>query len=112
MELVDIRQTFRLIKYSFGVITPISFTMHAAAAFRKPCIALAGGGEDVSWENYSYEGFNYLHTIGSFACCHAGGCWKSECDNVTTSGMQSCMAIITPELVSDLVQELSKKFGF
>ena len=107
LDIYNIRQTMRMIKYSQGVITPISWNMHCAAAFHKPCIALAGGGEDVCWENYKYDGFNYLHTIGSFPCCNGGGCWKNTCENKEEDGTQKCMELIKPEIIINLI----KKYG-
>jgi len=107
LDKYNIRQTMRMIKYATGVISPISWNMHCAAAFKKPCIALAGGGEDISWENYKYEGFNYLHTIGSFDCCRAGGCWKDKCDHLEADGTQECMEIIKPEVVINLIKKYS-----
>jgi len=104
----DVRETLRLIYHSSGVITPISFTMHGAAAFEKPCITLAGGGEHVSWENYEYDGFHYLHTIGSFPCCSGGGCWKDKCDNTEEDGTQKCMELIKPKIVTDLIWKHSE----
>lgn len=107
LDKYNVRETMRLIYHSQGVISPISWNMHCAAAFKKPCIALAGGGEDVSWENYKYYGFNYLHTIGSFDCCQSGGCWKDTCINKEEDGTQKCMQIITPDIIINLV----KKYG-
>lgn len=105
LDRYNVRQTMRMIYHSQGVITPISWNMHCAAGFHTPCIALAGGGEDVSWENYNYDGFNYLHTIGSFSCCQSGGCWKDICINTEKDGTQKCMELIKPEIVIELIKK-------
>lgn len=102
----NVRETLRLIYHSKGVVTPVSFTMHAAAAWHKPCIAIAGGGEDVCWENYKYGSFNYIHTIGSLDCCNSGGCWKATCDNLDPdTKIQKCMKLITPEFLTDVIKQ-------
>jgi ADP-heptose:LPS heptosyltransferase len=93
-----------MIYHSQGVLTPISWNMHCGAAFHKPTIALAGGGEDVSWENYKYKGFHYLHTIGALECCQHGGCWKDLCTNKDNDDNR-CMAMIKPEIVIDKIKK-------
>jgi hypothetical protein len=75
----------------------VTMAMHAAAAFNKPCVVIAGGREQWSWEAYTkdnrianmrlgdskwqcpndgYVYHQYLHTIGQLDCCRTGGCWK------------------------------------
>lgn len=104
LDKYNIRDTIRMIYHSQGVLTPISWNMHCGAAFHKPVVALAGGGEDVSWENYKYRGFHYLHTIGALECCQHGGCWKNDCTNKDEKGEQKCMAMIKPELVVNVIK--------
>lgn len=103
IDAYTIRNTFSLTYNSVGVVAPYTFIMHVGAAFKKPVIAIGGGGEDVCWENYDYDDFNLLHTIGSFDCCRAGGCWKSECINKNKDGNQKCMELIEPKIIKDLI---------
>lgn len=81
----DTRQLIRVIYHSVGVIAPVSFPMHLAAAIEmkqdfmrmtRPCIVLAGGREPTIWEAYTNHAF--LHTCGMLDCCQNGGCWKSR----------------------------------
>jgi hypothetical protein len=90
----DIRQFVRLMYHSVGVICPITFAMHLAAATpmrdvdnfgnrlpnHRPCIVIAGGREPVQWEAYPFH--QYLHRVGTMWCCNNGGCWKSRCQKV------------------------------
>ena len=84
----DLRQFIRLMYWADGVITPVSFPMHLAAAVgtppgkmqHRPCIVLAGGREASHWEAYTHHQF--LHTCGMLHCCEHGGCWKSRCEPV------------------------------
>lgn len=82
----SIRQFVRLMYHAEGVICPVSFAMHLAAAVPtrtdrlRPCVVLAGGREPAHWE--SYPGHQFLHTIGTLPCCATGGCWKSRCQKV------------------------------
>lgn len=93
----DIHDFFRLIYHSEGVICGITAAMHIAAVFDKPCVVIAGGREEVSWENYSNcfypESFGnickpvkvehtFLHTLGLLDCCESKGCWKDKLINV------------------------------
>jgi len=80
----DLRQFIRLMHHADGVITPVSFAMHLAAAVEtkperlrhRPCIVIAGGREPSQWEAYPHHQF--LHTNGMLSCCEHGGCWKSR----------------------------------
>jgi hypothetical protein len=90
----DLRQFVRLMYHSVGVICPITFAMHLAAAvpmrendnfgnrlpIHRPCIVIAGGREPVQWEAYPFH--QYLHRVGMLWCCNDGGCWKSRCQQV------------------------------
>ena len=81
--------------------------MHLAAAFDKPCVVLAGGREEPSWESYCDQA--YLHSIGKLECCELEGCWKchiGEC--VTINDKQRfplCMTMIKPEFVVNEVMQ-------
>lgn len=78
------RDFIRLVYHAEGVICPITFAMHLAAAVPqkpgrkrlKPCVVTAGGREAVHWEGYT--GHRFLHTTGSLPCCAQGGCWKAR----------------------------------
>lgn len=86
IDLTDCRgrDYIRLVYHAQGVITPISFGMHLAAAVPikpgltrwKPCVVIAGGRESPGWE--AYPGHQFLHTMGSLTCCAHGGCWKAR----------------------------------
>lgn len=117
----DTRQFVRLVHHADGVVCPVTFAMHLAAAVEtrpgKPknraCVVIAGGREPSQWEAYPHHQF--LHTNGALTCCDQGGCWKSRCQAVgdgdskdtdlclfpTEIGPQlqiaKCMHLITPE---------------
>jgi ADP-heptose:LPS heptosyltransferase len=84
----DIRQFVRLIYHASGVICPVTFAMHLAAAVEvKPgrpknraCVVIAGGREPSQWEKYPHH--RYLETNGALPCCDNGGCWKARCQPV------------------------------
>lgn len=80
----DTRQFVRLMYHAQGVLCPVTFAMHLAAAVEvkgghpknRPCVVVAGGREPMQWEVYPHH--QYLHTDGALACCDNGGCWKSR----------------------------------
>jgi ADP-heptose:LPS heptosyltransferase len=83
----NLRQLIRLIYHSVGVLCPVTFTMHAAAAIEskhkilnRPCVVIAGGREPTQWEAYPHHRF--LSVNGCLDCCENGGCWKSRCQKV------------------------------
>jgi ADP-heptose:LPS heptosyltransferase len=84
----DIRQFIRLMYHAQGVICPVTFAMHLAAAVEpgprgpknRPCIVIAGGREPPHWEAYPFH--QYLSTLGMLPCCAEGACWKSRCQLV------------------------------
>ena len=107
----DLRDYFALVYHADGLIGPISMQMHLAAAFGKPCVVIAGGREEPSWEKYT--GHLYLHTIGQLDCCENEGCWKSqigECVKINDKQrFPLCMTMINPDQIVDevvLFQEL------
>jgi ADP-heptose:LPS heptosyltransferase len=117
----DIRQFVRLMYHADGVVCPVTFAMHLAAAVEtKPgrprnraCVVIAGGREPPHWEAYPHHQF--ISTNGAFDCCDHGGCWKSRCQQVgdgdskdndlckypvsisDTLRIPKCMHIIRPE---------------
>lgn len=80
----DLRQIVRLMHHAQGVLCPVTFLMHLAAAVpvregmpkNRPCVVVAGGREPMQWEAYPHH--QYLHTNGALPCCDQGGCWKSR----------------------------------
>ncbi|HWB12655.1 MAG TPA: glycosyltransferase family 9 protein [Pirellulales bacterium] len=84
----DTRQFVRLMYHADGVLCPVTFAMHLAAAVEtKPgrpknraCVVVAGGREPAQWEAYPHH--QYISTNGALDCCDNGGCWKSRCQTV------------------------------
>lgn len=80
----DLRMFMRLMYHADGVVCPITFAMHLAAATpakdggpaRKPCVVTAGGREPSNFTFYTNHQF--LHANGALNCCDNGGCWKSR----------------------------------
>lgn len=81
----NLREFIRIIYKADGVLCPVTFAMHLAAAvptrtgarLLRPCVVIAGGREPPHWE--MYPGHQFLHTMGALSCCQSGGCWKSRC---------------------------------
>lgn len=106
------RDFLKLIYHSEGVVCAVTFAMHVAAAFNKPCVVIAGGREPWWWEAYNEENrlvnmrvadpkweppaddtfvpHKFLHTIGKLDCCHSHGCWKSK----VTGGANACKNVV------------------
>ena len=99
----SIRNLIRLVHWSSGVLTPVSFLMHLSAAVEvkpqllpqtsnspfdglrafgnsppasRPCVVVAGGREPPHWE--AYPNHQFIHTVGALDCCRTGGCWRSR----------------------------------
>lgn len=125
-----LREMFWQIYHADGVICPVTCAMHVAAAFEKPCVVVAGGRENWTWEAYTNDGqfgeraepvnvpHRFLHTIGQLPCCKTVGCWRNKL--VATKEDQSvcqmpavrpvgaqplpeCMRLITVDQVVDAV---------
>lgn len=91
-----LRDAIWLLQHADGVICPVTFFMHAAAALDKPCVCIAGGREHWWWEAYvnspTVQNFGplasgkvpvphrYLHTQGLLPCCKSRGCWMNKVD--------------------------------
>lgn len=127
----SIRELILLMHRAGGVITPVSFPMHLAAATpmwkqpasrRRPCVVLGGGREPASWVGYNEQ--QYVHTGGALPCCDNGGCWRSRVEPLgdgdakdkslciyrvksAISGkvIQKCMDMIYPEQIALLVRQ-------
>ncbi len=95
----QLRDFVRLMYHADGVLCPVTFAMHLAAAVEtkaasghngvreasatlkhRPCVVVAGGREPAHWEAYTHH--QYLSTNGMLPCCSEGGCWKSRCQLV------------------------------
>ncbi len=78
-----LRQLIRLMHHADGVVCPVTFLMHLAAAVPtrqphrlRPCVVISGGREPPHWE--AYPGHQFLHTVGMLPCCRTGGCWRAR----------------------------------
>lgn len=84
----DLRQLIRLTYHSVGVLSPVTFGMHAAAAVpvkpgrpkNRAAVILAGSREPAQWEAYPHHRF--LSNNGTLSCAQHGGCWKSRCTKI------------------------------
>jgi hypothetical protein len=84
----SLRDFIRLMYHAEGVLCPVTFAMHLAAAVegkpgrprRRACVVVAGGREPPHWEAYPQHQF--LSTSGVLPCCAEGGCWKARCQKV------------------------------
>lgn len=82
------REFIRLVHHADGVVSPVTFAMHLAAAVEtrpdrprnRACVVVAGGREPSHWEAYPHHQF--ISTNGALSCCALGGCWKSRCQKV------------------------------
>ena len=103
----DTRKLLRVIKHAQGVVSCVSFPMHIAAAFKKPCVVVAGAREGTRWELYPNQQFLYVN--GCLPCADYDGCWKSkneECTN-RVNGVAKCMTLIRPE---DVVRSVNRYY--
>jgi len=123
----SLREFMRVLYHADGVVCPVTFAMHLAAALParpggpalRPCVVIAGGREPPHWE--MYPAHQFLHTVGALDCCATGGCWKSRCQPLgdgapedeelcvrpvaAGGGVQipRCMAMITPARVAEAI---------
>ncbi len=82
------REFVRLMHHADGVLCPVTFAMHLAAAVptrpgraaARACVVVSGGREPPHWEAYPQHQF--LSTVGLLPCCDTGGCWRSRCQTV------------------------------
>lgn len=130
----NIRQLIRLMYHASGVLCPITFGMHLAAAVpvkmydnkgrrmpsERACVVLAGGREPYHWEAYPHHQF--IHTVGALPCSSGGACWKSRCQPVGDNDekdknlcphpvqvteklkIPKCQMLITPKMVTDRIE--------
>ncbi len=120
----DIRQLVRLIYHADGVLCPVTFAMHLAAAVPtgnggpRSCVVLVGGRENPLL--IQYPNHTLMHLVGRLSCCEQNGCWKYVCQetDVTqvissrcekpvqispTLALPLCMEMIQPEQVVDAI---------
>lgn len=113
----SLREMIKLMYYAEGVLCPVTFFMHLAAAVpqpnekpgTRPCVVVAGGREPPQWE--AYPGHQFIHTVGTLDCCATGGCWRARTTPIgdgdekdhpdslclqVTNGLPRCMDLITP----------------
>jgi len=103
----DIRQFIRVMYHADGVLCPVTFAMHLAAAVpanprgpaKRPCVVIAGGRESPHWE--MYPNHQFLHTVGALECCASGGCWRSLCQPVGNGSPNDANACLRPVTVRD-----------
>jgi ADP-heptose:LPS heptosyltransferase/2-polyprenyl-3-methyl-5-hydroxy-6-metoxy-1,4-benzoquinol methylase len=128
----SLRDFVRLMYHAAGVLCPVTFAMHLAAAVetmpgrpkKRPCVVVAGGREPPHWEAYPHHQF--ISTIGALPCCAEGGCWKSRCQLIGDGDdkdrrnvcempvdlspelrIPRCMNMITPE---DVIRRIEMYF--
>jgi hypothetical protein len=119
-----LRELILYIYHSEGVVCGVTCGMHIAAAFKKPCVVIAGGREGSWWEKYPEQ--TYLHTVGMLPCC-IKPCWKSHiapsyipasienrqeklCQSIVKKEqlLPKCMESITPNTVALSIRSYSK----
>lgn len=117
------RELIKLVHHAEGVLCPVTFAMHLAAAVDmpnskrlRPCVVIAGGRETPHWE--AYPGHQFLHNVGQLSCCATGACWarraqlwpdgqpwnkvqlcKQPVEVTPGLSIARCMDLITPERV-------------
>lgn len=120
-----LRDMIKLTYHADGVLTPVSFPMHLAAATpslpgkptNRACVVIAGGREPMRWE--AYPSHQFIHTNGLLSCCDTGGCWKSRtlplgdgddkdrpenlCSDLINR-FPRCLDFITPEMVAERIK--------
>lgn len=124
----SLREFIQLMYHADGVLCPVTFAMHLAAAvetkpgrpYTRPCVVVAGGREPPHWESYPHH--QYIHTVGALDCCAEGGCWRPLCQTEITPYPEDeshcvypirvendlllprCMTMISPQHVVDRVR--------
>lgn len=107
------REFIRMVYHSVGVLCPVTFAMHLAAAIEmkpqgsmtpknRPCVVIAGGREPAQWEAYPHH--RYLSTNGALFCCDNGGCWKSRCQPMNDGDPKDRDLCLLPVLTSSNIK--------
>lgn len=100
----NLRQLIRLISQAEGVLSCVSLPIHIAAAFKKPCVVVAGAREGTRWELYPNHQFLYVN--GCLPCAAYDGCWRNnynDCNNKVTN-VPRCLTLITPDDIIHSIQ--------
>lgn len=95
----SIRDFVRLMYHAAGVVCPITFAMHLAAAVptcpgrskSRPCVVIAGGKESRRW--FEYPEHRVLTTNGALPCCDWGGVGRAtviELDPTIHEAISAC----------------------
>ena len=111
----DTRQLIRLMYHASGVVCPVTFAMHLAAAVETPrrmpvnraCVVLAGAREPHSWEAYPHHRF--LSNNGALPCCEQGGCWKSRTFKLEDGDEKDLSLCEAPEEINYDIQPPPKR---
>lgn len=114
----DYRRAMVAMYRADGVLTPISWPMHLAAALecppempqRRACVVLAGGREAVNMIQYPKH--RVLHTIGELPCCADGPCWRMKVDKDCPNGCDAgnglrvaeCMKRLTADRIIEAIE--------
>jgi ADP-heptose:LPS heptosyltransferase/glycosyltransferase involved in cell wall biosynthesis len=109
-----IRDLFNLFCNCEGSIGLVSFHMHLAAGFGKPCVVIAGAREPAHFTRFA--GHQYLATDGCLPCTvtpdgNTKACWycdKKRCphlQDVEGHDTPLCVKMITPQIVANAVKE-------
>jgi len=121
----SLRELIQLVHHSRGILCPVTFLMHLAAAVpsrlpkpgHRPCVVVAGGREPPHWE--TYPGHQFIHTVGMLPCCATGGCWNTHvtggplakhakadrlCIYPAPNGLPHCMDLISAESVIQRIE--------
>ena len=134
----SLRDVLWFVYHAEGVICPVTFQMHVAAAFDKPCVVIAGGREPWWWEAYmdsprhfgpecASVAMPHRYLTGSPNCCHRPGCWAIHADPATASSREpscvrpvndgsgqilpACLSTISVEMVVDAVLAYRRNVG-
>ena len=104
---LNLREYFAMASLCRGMIGHVSLQTHLAAAFKKPCITINGGRENINW--YSYPNQQFLHSVGMLECCKDSGCWLKniqDCHNFDmANGIAKCMQLIDVRQIVDIVMK-------
>lgn len=79
----DIRKLIAIVYHADGVLCPVTFAMHLAAAVptrngkARSCVVVVGGRETPSL--IQYPNHTVLSVLGQLPCCAQKGCWRYVC---------------------------------
>ena len=109
------REMCQLMYHAHGLLGPVSFGMHLAAAVETPtknrraAVIIAGGREPVQFTQY--PGQRVLSKIGTLPCCGHGACFKYKQGHDCAYGVHSgeslyakCMMQTSPTEVIEAIE--------